>query len=152
MIRKIVSSKFFRWTIMGLYAGLIFMVSSMSIEEIVEEPGLFYLDLFSLPYMDKVVHFIEYALLCTLLCWAISAHLKGLKTHSGDVLLAKPAKLVFIAIIVTSLYGITDEFHQLFVPTRMGTVYDWLADTAGATIAGLCWLKFHPAWKRSVKN
>jgi VanZ family protein len=133
MIRKIVTGKVFRWTAIGLYAGLIFLASSRSIQ--VTAP--------SVPYLDKCVHFIEYGLFCTLLCWAISAHLKD----------GRIRKLIFIAIIITALYGITDEVHQLFVPARTGEVSDWLADTAGAAVAGLCWLVLFPAWKaRSEKQ
>lgn len=130
MIRKIISSKVFRWTVMGLYAGLIFLASSRSIQ--IEEP--------SFPYQDKCAHFIAYGLFCTILCWAISAHLKGNQIR----------KFIFMAIILTSLYGITDEVHQLFVPTRTGEVFDWLADTAGAATAGLCWLKFFPTRSKKL--
>lgn len=128
-----ISSKVLRWAIMGFYAGLIFLVSSMNIQ--IGRPGFFYLPY--LNHLDKCIHFIVYGLFCTLLCWAISAHLKDNQIP----------KWIFIAVIVTSLYGITDEVHQLFVPTRTGTAFDWLADTAGAAIAGLCWLKIYPARK-----
>ncbi len=139
MIRKISSSKVFRWAIVSLYAGLIFLGSSMSLQ--IEETSFFFLSyLDHLNYLiplDKCVHFIEYGIFCTLLCWAISAHSKGNQIR----------KFIFIAISLTSLYGITDEVHQLFVPTRTATVFDWFADTAGAIIAGLCWLKFSPGRK-----
>ena len=133
MIKKIRSSKVFRWAIVSLYAGLIFLGSSMSLQ--IEETSFFFLSY--LDHLDKCVHFIEYGVFCTLLCWAISAHLKGNQIR----------KFIFIAISLTSLYGITDEVHQLFVPTRTATVFDWFADTLGAIIAGLCWLKFFPGRK-----
>lgn len=37
-----------------------------------------------------------------------------------------------IAVIAASLYGITDEFHQAFVPGRTPDVVDWGVDTLGA--------------------
>ena len=44
-------------------------------------------------------------------------------------------------------YGISDEFHQSFVPGRTPDVLDWLADTSGALLAALllAWLSrgFH---------
>ena len=44
------------------------------------------------------------------------------------------------AIALASLYGVTDEFHQSFVPGRFPDVADWAVDTAGATMsAGLLW-------------
>ena len=37
-------------------------------------------------------------------------------------------------------YGMTDEFHQMFVPGRTSSIDDLFADTIGAFIgAGLCW-------------
>jgi hypothetical protein len=142
MIRKIINSKVFRWLMVSLYAGLIFLGSSMSMGTggASDTPGSFYII-----YKDPInacAHFIEYGLLCILLCWAISAHLKAHRTR----------KLIFIAIILASLYGIAMEVHQLFVPARTGAVFDWLTDAAGAAIAGLCWLILFPAWKRRVKN
>jgi VanZ family protein len=43
-----------------------------------------------------------------------------------------------IAVVLASLYGVTDEFHQSFVPGRTPDVLDWLVDTVGAAVgAGL---------------
>jgi VanZ family protein len=41
------------------------------------------------------------------------------------------------ALLLASAYGVTDEFHQRFVPHRTPDVHDWLADTAGALIGVL---------------
>lgn len=41
------------------------------------------------------------------------------------------------AVALASLYGVTDELHQLFVPGRMCDPADWLTDTLGATL-GAC--------------
>lgn len=41
-----------------------------------------------------------------------------------------------IAVILASLYGISDEFHQSFTPGRVPDPVDWLVDTLGA-IAGV---------------
>ncbi len=38
------------------------------------------------------------------------------------------------AILFVALYASTDEFHQLFVPTRQGSVHDVLIDTTGAAL------------------
>ena len=46
------------------------------------------------------------------------------------------------AVIGASLYGVSDEFHQLFVPGRMCDPMDWLVDTAGAALgSGLAYLQ-----------
>jgi VanZ family protein len=41
------------------------------------------------------------------------------------------------AIVISTLYGVSDEYHQLFVPGRSFDYFDMLADFVGAT-AGAC--------------
>lgn len=41
-------------------------------------------------------------------------------------------KWAALAVLLASVYGVTDEFHQSFVPGRMPDVLDWVVDTAGA--------------------
>ncbi len=38
------------------------------------------------------------------------------------------------AVALTAAYGITDEWHQSFVPARMAELQDLMADTVGAVI------------------
>ena len=40
----------------------------------------------------------------------------------------------FVAILLATLYGVTDEFHQLFVAGRSADRYDVLADCLGASL------------------
>lgn len=47
------------------------------------------------------------------------------------------AWLVFFAVAAASLYGVTDEIHQLFVPGRFCDPADWLVDTLGALTGAL---------------
>jgi hypothetical protein len=49
---------------------------------------------------------------------------------------------IVIAVIIASLYGMTDEFHQSFVPMRTPDVVDWGVDTLGAFAGALAatWL------------
>ncbi len=41
----------------------------------------------------------------------------------------------WLAALLASLYGISDEVHQAFVPDRSADALDWLADTVGALAA-----------------
>ncbi len=45
--------------------------------------------------------------------------------------------LMFLSVISASLYGISDEIHQSFVPFRQAEVADVIADMIGA-IFGVC--------------
>jgi VanZ family protein len=38
------------------------------------------------------------------------------------------------AVLISSLYGVTDEYHQLFVPGRSFDVLDMAADTIGSVV------------------
>jgi VanZ family protein len=44
-------------------------------------------------------------------------------------------RAALLAVLATSAFGITDEFHQSFVPGRRAAVDDWALDTLSATIA-----------------
>lgn len=82
---------------------------------------------------DKAQHFIAYFVLGTLALRG--ALMFPLKLRIGPYIQA---------LILASLYGASDEFHQHFVPGRTMDVRDWLADTAGALIAlALVWLYYH---------
>lgn len=72
-------------------------------------------------------HLVMYAVLGALLAWALAP---------GPRAIGKRA--LMIAVVVASLYGVTDEFHQAFVPLRTPDVVDWIVDTIGALLgAGL---------------
>ncbi|MFR7493389.1 MAG: VanZ family protein [Adlercreutzia sp.] len=43
-------------------------------------------------------------------------------------------KLALVAVALASLYAVTDEFHQSFVPGRVCDPADWLTDTLGAAL------------------
>jgi len=77
-----------------------------------------------IPYFDKALHFAAYALLSALF-------FRALKT--GPI--KNNVKLVMIlSIVLSSLYGISDEIHQHYVPYRNADVMDVLADILGSFI------------------
>jgi VanZ family protein len=43
-----------------------------------------------------------------------------------------------LALTLAALYAASDEIHQTFVPSRQGSVWDVLVDTAGAAFGLLC--------------
>jgi VanZ family protein len=114
---------FWYWVPVALYAGTIFYFSSQSHPE--EQLPSFLLKEVS----DKVLHAVEYAGLGGLCYRAFRWGVSGqVASHA-----------LLFAIVTVSLYGITDEVHQLFVPFRESDWQDWLADTAGAVIGAVSW-------------
>jgi VanZ family protein len=62
---------------------------------------------------------------------------------------------VAIAVVLSTLYGMTDEYHQNFTPERTPDVRDLLADALGATIGAgsilvVKWLVDHWRLRRRV--
>ncbi|NIW80004.1 MAG: VanZ family protein, partial [Calditrichae bacterium] len=55
---------------------------------------------------------------------------------------------ILIAIIIGIVYGISDEYHQSFVPGRFADVVDALADTLGIII-GVLLFRFVPFFYRN---
>jgi VanZ family protein len=94
------------------WAGMIFYLSSLPGSAI---PSPFF-------SADKVFHLGAYALLGYLVARALAYY-----GRTGRVMLM-PALLLCLA------YGISDEFHQSFVPDRTPSVLDVAADTIGACI------------------
>ncbi len=108
------------WVPPFLYMALIFVVSSL------EQPPL-PMPEFEWLTIDKLYHFVEYAVLGGLLAIAF------VKAKPAVV----PSKLIWlVAMVLSILYGASDEWHQTFVPGRFATLADWVADALGS-IAGV---------------
>jgi VanZ family protein len=45
-----------------------------------------------------------------------------------------PWRAVLGAILISSLYGVSDEYHQVFVPGRSFDVFDMVADAIGSVV------------------
>lgn len=102
-----------------VWAGAIFAVSSVKGPDLPPTREIVY----------TLAHFSEYAVLAVLLALAFAPRRRVLAW--------------VIPVVVASLYGVTDEVHQLFVPGRTSDPVDWLADTLGACLgAGL--VVWHP--------
>ena len=60
--------------------------------------------------------------------------------------------LAWRSLLISSAYGISDEFHQSFVANRTPEVMDWVADTAAAAIAVLIIMRVADARRRRDRN
>ena len=110
------------WLCVIAWAGVIFWFSTKPGSQI---PGQF----------SEVGHLGEYFVFGTLLYWALRA--SGLGEYT-----------VIAAIIIASLYGVTDEFHQHFVPMRTPDVADWGMDTVGGAVGAV--LSLAATWRRAL--
>lgn len=108
------------WLPVYLYAFLIFILSSI--------PKLPYIGP-DIPNLDKLLHIIEYGLFGLLLARAFE--------NSPAQFMFSKNKILILTIIISCLYGITDEIHQAFVPGRESSVWDVLFDTVGAFIGSM---------------
>lgn len=115
------------WLPVFIYAGLIFYLSSLS-KPIPD--GI----LIEFSLRDKLLHIAQYFLLSFLLFRLFKFY---------DV-----SKAYLYAILIAIAYGITDEFHQIFVLGRVFSLYDVIADTIGASLV----LFFKPLNKYFYKN
>lgn len=61
-------------------------------------------------------------------------------------------KNVTVAVVLTVIYGISDEFHQQFVPTRTGQITDVIIDSVAAITAGLILWTFYQNLSKKLKN
>lgn len=74
-------------------------------------------------HQDKLHHAGAYFILGVLLWFSLRHWLK------------QPIILASLSIILGSLYGLSDEWHQSFVYGRTASVADWLADITGVMLA-----------------
>lgn len=79
----------------------------------------------SFPGLDKFLHACAFGSLAfTLSYW-----------FSADKWNANPLKYFAFTCAIAACYGITDELHQIFVPGRDASIYDWFADCTGGVLA-----------------
>jgi VanZ family protein len=130
-------SKFFDsllifWLPVVVWSVVIFSFSSRMLPG---PPGFYWLNFVE----KKTAHLIEYAILSILYFRAF--------IFSG----IKRKKAAILAIIVCFLYGLTDEFHQSFIPGREPTLRDVIIDTLGAGLGIFSVWKLLPKAPKKLK-
>jgi len=111
------------WRFALLYMALIFLISSFQ----VHVPGIE-----RIPLRDKGIHFVEYGLLGWL-CAAASS-----RTWPS----VSPWRIAAFAVFVSTLWGLSDEIHQAFVPGRCSELADVVADLLGSIAGAAGWFVF----------
>ncbi len=90
------------------------------------------------PFADKAAHMGMYAVLGILF-------FRAFKTPS-----TKRLRAVFWAIAASTLYGISDEVHQAYVPSRTAEAADVLADGLGSLLGIGAFCFFFPAFREKA--
>ena len=81
--------------------------------------------------LDKLLHACAFGSLAfTLSYW-----------FAADKWLTQPFRYFAVVCLIAACYGISDEIHQIFVPGRDASIYDWFADCIGAVLAVFLRLK-----------
>lgn len=113
------------WVPACIWMGVIFYLSSQTQEDL---HGLF-------PFLPDLNwgHVAAYFVLALLFRYAL--------TRSNT------SRAGVWSVTLSLLYGISDEYHQSFVPTRQPDVMDLMADLAGALAAVILW-----RWLWSARN
>jgi len=120
----------------GLLAGMvgIFFLSEQS--ELPQPPIVF-------PGLDKLEHAAAFGILGALAYLALGVRRRGGRPDIRPML---------AAVVIVTLYAVSDELHQSYVPGRDPSFYDVLADMGGAVLAvAFCWKLFRRAlFRRGV--
>lgn len=115
-----------------MYAGLIFLLSSLSPFPDDRIPFVGY---------DKLAHLVEYFLFGILIYrWFSNARPPRIGRHAA-----------LLTVLLGLCYGVSDEWHQSFIPGRVASAWDVLFDTLGvvtATFAYPLTMKRYPALQR----
>lgn len=85
-----------------------------------------------IPGFDKLAHACIYGVLAATAIYAFPRKIRG----------SKPVLTGMMIVLFCLLYGISDEYHQSFIPGRESSMGDVAADTVGAIILVLGWLLY----------
>lgn len=119
--------------------------------------------------MTKIIRWLPAIFLCVLIFWfssrrgtvVVSDYFWNYLSNKAAHLILyftlcisfyRGTKNIVLAIFLSILYGITDELHQQFVPTRSGQIRDLVIDSVAAMMAGVFLWKFYQHLPVKLKN
>ncbi len=83
-----------------------------------------------IPNIDKVFHFVGYFILGVLLTRAF--------VNTCDK--ANFKLVLLLSVLIASIYGVLDEFHQRFVPGRSPEIFDIFSDIIGSLLGSMLFM------------
>jgi VanZ family protein len=108
------------WFPIIIYCALIYFQSSRPAPETIP----------AIPYIDKLLHVVAYAVLGALF-------LRAFRTLKSK----HPTLMMILSMLLSMLYGISDEIHQYFVPFRNAELPDVFANMVGSVLGVLLYWK-----------
>ncbi len=81
------------------------------------------------PDIDKLLHSLVYGVLAAAALFAVPV----------DFARRRPGVTALLVVLFCVVYGLSDEFHQSFVPGRTPSAWDLAADTLGAGLVCAAW-------------
>ena len=120
------------WVPVVLWATLIFFFSS---EALPPTSRIYWRDF----VVKKSAHVVEYAVFATLVFRAF--------INSG----MERKRAAVYTLVLSMLYGATDEYHQSFTPGREPRIRDWIFDTIGAGLASYYLWRLLPKAPKKLK-
>ncbi len=105
------------WPLLVAWLVLIFALSSIPNRIIVVGPPGF-------PF-DKIAHAVAFGVLAFIITWLARRRWRSV------------ALAMALGVVLSTLYGVTDELHQIYVPGRDAGLPDLAANAVGAIIGAL---------------
>lgn len=93
------------------------------------------------PLQDKALHAGIYGLLGALWVRAF---------NTVEPWRGRGRPLIIIGVLLATLYGLSDEWHQSFVPARSADAFDLLADFIGSAVGSWFYVRFRIIDKTSM--
>jgi len=116
-----------RKNILSIIVALIILYLSLTSSDTFDR-----VPLFNIPYLDKIVHFLMYAGLMSVILF-----------ENRKILIRQSQ--IFLTALIPFFYGILMELLQLsLTDTRSGSVYDALANSTGIIAAVIIWFYIKP--------
>jgi pimeloyl-ACP methyl ester carboxylesterase/VanZ family protein len=122
-----------RWAALAPAASWAVLIFALSSRSDVGPPAA----VAGIPFIDKGEHFVEYATFGFLLIFGIRRGPKLPRPLSPDF-------HAHLAFFIATLYAVTDEVHQAFVPLRQADAADLLFDAFGAFAAAFVFSSLLP--------
>ena len=102
--------------------AVLYWLSSLPGTPLPDDPAIYALFYWISPSVQNAMHVPAYAALAWAWRWALGAWLRRSSARAAG------------ACAIASIYGVSDEWHQSFVPGRYASLTDVMLDVAGAVL------------------